>query len=51
MTKTQKIFEAVMRSKGHTDLSKTATGKYTVPSVQVRWAYFNMGWQMCEVAA
>jgi hypothetical protein len=48
MTKAQQIFEAIQRSKGHTDFSKSPTGKYNVQALQIRWAYFSMGWEMCE---
>jgi hypothetical protein len=43
---TQKVFEALMRSKGHSDLSQTSLGKYRVASIQMRWVYFQMGWEM-----
>lgn len=51
MTHCQKIFEAMMRVKGHTDFGMSATGKYTNTNLQVRWAYFQMGWEMREVTA
>ena len=46
MPTAQRIFEAIMRTKGHTDFSMTSTGKYHNPSLQQRWAYFLMGWEM-----
>ena len=46
MTNAQRIFEAIMRTKGHTDFSMSATGKYHNQSLQQRWAYFLMGWEM-----
>lgn len=49
MTNCQRIFEATMRVKGHTDFSMNKTGKYNVPALQVRWSYFQLGWEMCEV--
>ena len=49
MSKAQQVFEALMRSKGHTDFYQSKTGKYTVPAMQVRWAYFQLGWSMKEV--
>jgi hypothetical protein len=49
MTKAQTVFEATMRVKRHADLTMTATGKYTVPQLQTRWVYFQLGWEMCEV--
>jgi hypothetical protein len=45
MTKAQQVFEAMMRSKGHTDLSKTKD-RYNVPTLQTRWNYFLLGWEM-----
>lgn len=51
MTKAQQVFEALMRSKGHTDFNRNRTGKYSVPALQMRWSYFLMGWEMREVAA
>ena len=46
MTQANKVFEAIMRGKGHTDFSRTAHGKYANATLQVRWAYFLMGWEM-----
>lgn len=46
MSKCQKMFEVIMRTKGHTDFSMTSTCKYHNPSLQQRWAYFQMGWEM-----
>ena len=42
------VFEAIMRSKGHTDFSKSKTNKYLNLGLQNRWVYFQMGWQMRE---
>ena len=49
MSKRQQVFEAVMRVKGHTDFTVNKTGRYTNNALQVRWSYFQMGWEMCEV--
>lgn len=51
MTHCQRVFEAIMRTKGHNDFSLSETGKYNVPALQVRWAYFQLGWEMSEVTA
>ena len=51
MTKAQQVFEAIMAAKGHDDFSMSAKGKYLVPSLQMRWAYFQLGWEMREVTA
>lgn len=51
MTQAQKVFEAIQRSKGQTDFSKTSTGKYTNQPIQTRWNYFQLGWEMAKVAA
>lgn len=48
MTQTQKVFEAIMRAKGHTDFT-IVKNKYTNPNMQVRWSYFQLGWEMREV--
>jgi len=45
MTKAQKVFEAIMRTKGHTDFAQDGS-RYTNPSLQTRWIYFQMGWNM-----
>lgn len=37
-----------MKAKGHTDFSVNVYGKYLNPSLQQRWAYFAMGWEMKE---
>jgi hypothetical protein len=50
MTKAQQIFEAIMRTKGHTDFTQYK-GRYTNPSMQTRWNYFQMGWEMSKVTA
>lgn len=36
-----------MRGKGHTYFEQSDTGKYLTPSLQVRWSYFIIGWEMC----
>ena len=51
MTQAQQVFEAIMRAKGHTDLTMNKTGKYTTPSLQVRWIYYQLGWEMRGVTA
>jgi hypothetical protein len=50
MSKAQIVFEAIMRSKGHTDLVQK-DGRYNSISVQTRWNYFQMGWEMRGVTA
>ena len=45
MTQAQKVFEAMMVAKGYTDFEQTK-GRYNSPSVQTRWNYFLMGWQL-----
>jgi len=42
----QRVFEATMRVKGHTDFTMTRTGKYKIPALQMRWSYFQLGWEM-----
>ena len=51
MSKAQQIFEAIMRTKGHTDFSVSDTGKYNNTNLGVRWAYFQLGWEMSKVTA
>jgi hypothetical protein len=51
MTKAQKVFEAIMRTKGHTDFEMNMKGRYIAPAMQVRWSYFQLGWSMKEVTA
>ena len=50
MSKAQQVFEALMRSKGHTDFNMH-NSKYVVPNLQVRWNYFQLGWEMAKVSA
>jgi hypothetical protein len=45
MTQAEKVFEAMMRAKGHTDFSATK-GRYNIPALQTRWNYFLLGWEM-----
>lgn len=40
-----------MRTKGHTDFTMSATGKYNVSQLHTRWIYFQLGWEMREVTA
>lgn len=49
MSKSQQMFEAIMATKGHNDFTMNARGKYLVPALQMRWSYFQLGWEMCEV--
>jgi hypothetical protein len=50
MSQSQRVFEAIMRAKGHTDFS-LAKGKYVNQSLAVRWNYFQLGWEMAQVTA
>jgi hypothetical protein len=50
MSQAQRVFEAVMRGKGHDDFEKSPTGKYLNPGLQVRWPMFLLGWEMREVS-
>ena len=50
MTQARKVFEALMRAKGHT-IFTTVNDRYVVPALQTRWLYFQMGWEMREVTA
>lgn len=45
MNNAQAVFEAYMRTKGQTDFTMYK-GKYVVPSIQTRWIYFQVGWEM-----
>ena len=49
MNQARQVFEAIMRSKGHTKFERTSTGKYKHLSLQVRWNYFQLGWEMGQV--
>lgn len=51
MTKAQQVFEALMRSKGYTDFHQSKSGKYIVPALQMRWVYYQLGWETRGVAA
>jgi hypothetical protein len=51
MTQAQQVFEAIMATKGHNDFAMSAKGKYTTPSLQLRWVYFQLGWEMKGVTA
>lgn len=48
VSQVQRVFEALMSSKGHTDFSMN-NGRYVSTSLQVRWNYFQIGWSMREV--
>jgi uncharacterized protein YchJ len=47
MTKAQRMFEAIMRTKGHIDFVQEK-GRYVNINLQTRWNYFQMGWEMKE---
>jgi hypothetical protein len=51
MTKAQQVFEAIMTAKGHTNFSKSETGKYENATLAMRWPFFKLGWEMRGVAA
>ena len=48
MSAARRVFEALMRSKGHDDFTTTEAGRYVVPSLQARWVYFQTGWEMAN---
>ncbi len=47
MNEARRVFEAMMRGNGHNDLTRTGD-KYNVPSLQTRWRYFLLGWEMAN---
>lgn len=50
MTQAQKVFESIMRVKGHTDFT-IVKNKYKNLSMQTRWSYFQLGWEMAKVTS
>ena len=43
----EKIFTAMMRSRGYTDEDmKMNKGRYVNSNMQIRWNYFLAGWEM-----
>ncbi len=46
MEEAKKIFEATMMANGFNDFEKRPNGDYNSPSLQTRWRYFFLGWQM-----
>jgi hypothetical protein len=48
MNKARAVFEAIMRSKGHTDFTQVK-GRYANLGLQNRWNYFQTGWEMAKV--
>ena len=46
MTQAQKTFEAIMMASGNYDFSKVKNGRYAVASLQTRWRYFLLGWEL-----
>lgn len=44
----KEIFEALMRVKGYTDFS-IKNNRYTNSNLQMRWQYFQLGWEMSKV--
>jgi hypothetical protein len=51
MSRAQKVFESIMRTKGHSEFTMNDTGKYLNGALQTRWLYFQLGWEMCEVTS
>ena len=45
MSKAQQVFEAMMIAKGYTDFKMEGT-RYVHPTLQTRWNYFLLGWQL-----
>jgi len=45
MIKAQQVFEAMMVARGYSDFTKVKD-RYTNTSIQTRWIYFLMGWQL-----
>ena len=41
----REIFEVLMRAKGHPDL-ELKNNRYVNASIQTRWNYFQLGWEM-----
>lgn len=41
------MFEAIMRTKGHADFAQIK-GRYSSLSLQTRWNYFQLGWEMSQ---
>lgn len=45
MKQAQSAFEALMRIDGHTDFTMQR-GKYANASLQIRWRWFQTGWEL-----
>jgi hypothetical protein len=45
VTKAQQVFEAMAIARGYKDM-RMVKGKYVNPSMQTRWNFFLMGWQL-----
>jgi hypothetical protein len=45
MKNPMQVFEMIMKLNGHTDFEKKGD-KYVSTSMQMRWKYFLMGWEM-----
>jgi hypothetical protein len=50
MNQCQKMFEALMRTKGHTDFAQK-NSRYINLNLQTRWNYFRTGWEMKEATS
>lgn len=47
MKEAKKVFEAVMRGQGYDESDfLMEANKYAKPSIQTRWRYFLIGWEM-----
>lgn len=49
MNEARLMFEAMMRGQGKTSLTRKGE-RYIAPSIQVRWHFFRLGWEMAKAA-
>jgi hypothetical protein len=40
------VFEAIMRGNGYENTDRDESGNYVVSSLNMRWRYFLIGWEM-----
>lgn len=48
MSQAQQTFEAFMRTSGFDDFTMK-NGRYTAANIQVRWKFFQLGWNMANI--
>ena len=50
MSRAQQMFEAMMHTNGFTSF-EMKNGRYLAANIQVRWKFFQLGWNMAMISS